>query len=410
MKQARITSFLSWIIIFLIHIPINAAESLTLKQIEVQSLERVESIHLGFDRPYQDIPLINFEPGSLNLRFDSLTIDPVLPSLLLPESNRMIKAVRAYQTPNTEIVQLEIILQSSRLLLEHPEIEVDGSNMIVNLQLNLLDASSVRANTSQLSEEIGEKIRSDDEFPSTFSREETPQPKLSAEEFLFQPDRDWVATMVTLVLSLVFVILLIYLIALLYNRFLSGHFPALKGGQKIKVVSTYYVAPKQKVMVLQINEQYFACGVSPTSINLISELKDSGDQNFLEGITPKTPAEEIDVDRSRAEFMKALDKARAQARSIDSNIENNQEIINKETQESPVQEKDNLGVGEKDKYEKKVESLDQKSTETQNFNTPVRDPFSAPMNDKSEENTLNPAIQDFASKLSQRLRSLKPIK
>ena len=214
--------------------PLYASDILTLKSIEVQSLERVESIRLGFDRPYEDTPLINFEPGSLNLRFDSLTIDPVLPSLLLPESNRMIKAVRAFQTPNTQFVQLDIILQSSRLLLEHPEIVVDGPNMILNLQLNLLNASSARADSSQLSEEIGDKIRSDKEFPSTFSKEDPPQPKLSAEDFLFQPDRDWVATMVTLVLSLLLVLLLIYLLALLYNRFLSGHFPALKGDKKLE--------------------------------------------------------------------------------------------------------------------------------------------------------------------------------
>ena len=44
------------------------------------------------------------------------------------------------------------------------------------------------------------------------------------------------------------------------------------------------------------------------------------------------------------------------------------------------------------------------------FNTPVRNPFTVPVGDASEENNLNPAIQDFASKLSQRLRSLKPIK
>ena len=44
------------------------------------------------------------------------------------------------------------------------------------------------------------------------------------------------------------------------------------------------------------------------------------------------------------------------------------------------------------------------------FNTLVRNPFTVPVNDASEETNLNPAIQDFASKLSQRLRSLKPIK
>jgi len=136
--KSRIKFFcLFWLLLLYCGFPLFAQQILTLKSIDVQSLERVESIRLGFDQPYEDTPLINFEPGSLNLRFDSLTIDPVLPSLLLPESNRMIKAVRAFQTPNTQMVQLDIILQSSRLLLEHPEIVVDGSNMILNLQLNL---------------------------------------------------------------------------------------------------------------------------------------------------------------------------------------------------------------------------------------------------------------------------------
>ena len=407
--KSRIKFFCLFLLLLLYcGFPLFAQQVLTLKSIDVQSLERVESIRLGFDQPYEDTPLINFEPGSLNLRFDSLTIDPVLPSLLLPESNRMIKAVRAFQTPNTQMVQLDIILQSSRLLLEHPEIVVDGSNMILNLQLNLLNASSVRANTNQLMEEIGEKIRSDAEFPSTFTKEEPPQPKLSAEDFLFQPDRDWVATMVTLVLSLLLVLLLIYLLAMLYNRFLSGHFPALKSGQKIKVVSTYHIAPKQKVMVIQINEQFFACGVTPTSINLISELKDSGDQSFLAGITEQTPAEEIDIDRSRAEFMKALEKAREQARSIDSEMESKDGTDKVESQEMN-DPKNNESAEEEQAGISETPGSSQNQGNTK-FNTPVRNPFTVPVNDASEETNLNPAIQDFASKLSQRLRSLKPIK
>ena len=407
--KSRIKFFcLFWLLLLYCGFPLFAQQVLTLKSIDVQSLERVESIRLGFDQPYEDTPLINFEPGSLNLRFDSLTIDPVLPSLLLPESNRMIKAVRAFQTPNTQMVQLDIILQSSRLLLEHPEIVVDGSNMILNLQLNLLNASSVRANTNQLMEEIGEKIRSDAEFPSTFTKEEPPQPKLSAEDFLFQPDRDWVATMVTLVLSLLLVLLLIYLLAMLYNRFLSGHFPALKSGQKIKVISTYHIAPKQKVMVIQINEQFFACGVTPTSINLISELKDSGDQSFLAGITEQTPAEEIDIDRSRAEFMKALEKAREQARSIDSEMESKDGTGQVESQE--MNDPKNNESGEEEQAGISETPGSSQNQENTKFNTPVRNPFTVPVNDASEETNLNPAIQDFASKLSQRLRSLKPIK
>ena len=162
-------------------------------------------------------------------------------------------------------------------------------------------------------------------------------------------------------------------------------------------------------MVIQINEQFFACGVTPTSINLISELKDSGDQSFLAGITEQTPAEEIDIDRSRAEFMKALEKAREQARSIDSEMESKDGTGQVESQEMNDPKNNESAEGE----QVGITETPGKSSQDQGitkFNTPVRNPFTVPVNDASEETNLNPAIQDFASKLSQRLRSLKPIK
>ncbi|MDP7405630.1 MAG: hypothetical protein QF495_02590, partial [SAR324 cluster bacterium] len=58
---------LFWLLLLYCGFPLFAQQVLTLKSIDVQSLERVESIRLGFDQPYEDTPLINFEPGSLNL-------------------------------------------------------------------------------------------------------------------------------------------------------------------------------------------------------------------------------------------------------------------------------------------------------------------------------------------------------
>ena len=398
--------YLAITLIFALHT--SAADVRTLKSISVQSLERFEQVHLAFDREYGDTPLINFEPGSLMLRLEGTTLDPVLPSLLLPESNQMIKAVRTYQTPNTRVVQLEIIFQSSRMLLEYPEVQADGTNLVLNLQLNPPSQQHVPASTNQLAEEVGQRVRGDDAFPSTFTREKPPQPVLSAEDLLFQPDRDWVATLVTLVLSLLFVLLLIYLLAILYNRFLAGRFPALQGRQKIKMVSTYHVAPKQKIIVLQINEEFFACAVTPTSINLISKLKDAEDQSFMDTIRPDTPSEGIDIDRSRAEFLRALEKARAQAKSMAPGIPESstvpEDIPTDDTQEQTESRP------EKEKPLVQASESPGKSSQEPSFSTPVRSPFTIPNGETSSETTLNPAIQDFASKLSQKLKSLKPIK
>ena len=149
--------------------------------------------------------------------------------------------------------------------------------------------------------------------------------------------------------------------------------------------------------------------MTPTSINLISELKDSGDQSFLAGITEQTPAEEIDIDRSRAEFMKALEKAREQARSIDSEMESKDGTDKVESQEMN-DPKNNESAEEEQAGITETPGKSSQNQGNTKFNTPVRNPFTVPVNDASEETNLNPAIQDFASKLSQRLRSLKPIK
>ena len=65
---------------------------------------------------------------------------------------------------------------------------------------------------------------------------------------------------------------------------------------------------------------------------------------------------------------------------------------------------------EKEKPLKQASESPGKTSQEPSFSTPVRSPFTKPNGETSSQTTLNPAIQDFASKLSQKLKSLKPIK
>ena len=107
--------------------------------------------------------------------------------------------------------------------------------------------------------------------------------------------------------------------------------------------------------------------------------------------------------------MKALEKAREQARSIDSEMESKDGTDQVESKEMNDPKNNESAEGEKAGITETPGKSSQNQGNTK-FNTPVRNPFTVPVNDASEETNLNPAIQDFASKLSQRLRSLKPIK
>ena len=62
--KSRIKFFcLFWLLLLCCWFPLSAQQVLTLKSIDVLSLERVESIRLGFDRPYEDAPLIILSLG-----------------------------------------------------------------------------------------------------------------------------------------------------------------------------------------------------------------------------------------------------------------------------------------------------------------------------------------------------------
>ena len=101
--------------------------------------------------------------------------------------------------------------------------------------------------------------------------------------------------------------MLIYLVAYLYNRFFSGKFPSIQGAIRIKQVSSFHVGAKQKVIILDMNNRKFACGVTQSSINLIAVLENETDQSFLHIINTDEKNDEIEVDQARAKFLKNRD-------------------------------------------------------------------------------------------------------
>ena len=289
---------MSWII------PAGASGVFVLKNIEVNSNDESKHVRLEFDGEFSGEPLINFESGSISFRFDSVRTSPTLPSLIDTKSHSIIKAVRAIQVPETDIVHLDILLKSSGYKTEFPVITRSGNNIYLGLNGNLASMPPL-SSTETLTREAEERVNNDQSLSSKFSANSNDDALLkNAGDYLPIANEDWTVTMLTLVLSLLFVLLLIYLIAYLYNRFFSGRFPSIQGAIRIKQVSSFHVGPKQKVIILDMNNRKFACGVTPSSINLIAELEDETDQSFLHVINTDGKNDEIKIDLARANFLK----------------------------------------------------------------------------------------------------------
>ena len=390
---------LSWII------PAGASGVFVLKDIEVNSRDESEHVRLEFDGEFSGEPLINFESGSISFRFDSVRTSPTLPSLIDIKSHSIIKAVRAIQVPETDIVYLDILLKSSEYKTKYPVITRRGNNIFLGLNGNLASMPPL-SSTETLTREAEERVNNDQSFSSKISANSNDVALLkNAGDYLPIENEDWSVTMLTLVLSLLFVLLLIFLIAYLYNRFFSGRFPSIQGAIRIKQVSSFHVGPKQKVIILDMNNRKFACGVTPSSINLISELEGDTDQSFLHVINTDGNTDEIKIDQARANFLKTR---RSDPQKTNSEVlKQSKEDVNNEIQFKDLDHANDIFL--KTNSEQKND-IDHSKGKNKMHSTPVRDPFGK-KNEKFENLSYgSKTVQDFAKKLSERLKFLKPIK
>ena len=390
---------LSWII------PAGASGVFVLKNIEVNSNDESKHVRLEFDGEFSGEPLINFESGSISFRFDSVRTSPTLPSLIDTKSHSIIKAVRAIQVPETDIVHLDILLKSSGYKTEFPVITRSGNNIYLGLNGNLASMPPL-SSTETLTREAEERVNNDQSLSSNFSANSNDDALLkNAGDYLPIANEDWTVTMLTLVLSLLFVLLLIYLIAYLYNRFFSGRFPSIQGAIRIKQVSSFHVGPKQKVIILDMNNRKFACGVTPSSINLIAELEDETDQSFLHVINTDGKNDEIKIDQARANFLKTRESDPQKVNS--EALKQSKEDENHEIEFKDLDQANDIFLKPNSEQ---VNDIDHSKDKNKMHSTPVRHPFEKKSEKFENLSYGSQTVQDFAKKLSERLKFLKPIK
>ena len=390
---------LSWII------PAGASGVFVLKNIEVNSNDESKHVRLEFDGEFTGEPLINFESGSISFRFDSVRTSPTLPSLIDTKSHSFIKAVRAVQVPETDVVHLDILLKSSGYKSEYPVITRSGNNIYLGLNGNLASMPPL-SSTEILTKEAEERVNNDQSLSSNFSANSTDDFALSnANDFLPIATEDWTVTMLTLVLSLLFVLLLIYLIAYLYNRFFSGRFPSIQGAIRIKQVSSFHVGPKQKVIIFDMNNRKFACGVTPSTINLIAELEDETDQSFLHAINTDEKNDEIKIDQARANYLKTRESDPQEVNS--GAVKKSKEEENHEIAFKDLDQANDIFLKPNSEHENDIEQSNDKN---KMHSTPVRPPFEKRSEKFENLSYGNQTVQNFANKLSERLKFLKPIK
>ena len=397
-------------------LPKLEAAPYTLQEIKLASLSQAEQIRLQFDGAYPDEPIVNFEPGALSVRFVGTKMADELGTELTPPKESLIRNVLVSQPAMAEFVQVDILFNSSRMALGNPEVWREGNRIFLDLQfLNLVDLqTNTLTPSATLTDEVGKRVRQADPFPSTFTRA---KPELPAEEIKGLdkipvqadtkmelvsaiPDQDWSSTLLALLVALILILALIYGLAWIYGKFLSGKFPMLENQVNTRQVSVFHLGPKQKVVVLEIRKQLFACGVTPQSINLLTKLDAESEQTYLNALD--LDGGQVNVDHARLDFLKTLEKARKRANSneLEQIIPENEKI---------AQDRVPKTVATKTKDIPESETRVPEWTNSRVVRSNVYAPIGAGYPVKTVD-LEGSAMEGFAGKLTSRLKTLKPIR
>ena len=85
---------------------------------------------------------------------------------------------------------------------------------------------------------------------------------------------DFFTALATMVAALAFIVLGLYGVLYVYKRFFDHRLGRFTGGVAFKQVASFAVGPRQRIVILEINGEMIACGVTPAQITFLTRLTD----------------------------------------------------------------------------------------------------------------------------------------
>ena len=104
--------------------------------------------------------------------------------------------------------------------------------------------------------------------------------------------------MIKMVLGLLFVLVLIFLLAWLFKKFLGV---GLIANAKLRAVAGVSVGQKERVVLVQVGERQILVGVSPGQVNMLHALEKGEEISFSEESNKAAFAEKLKQSLSRLE-------------------------------------------------------------------------------------------------------------
>lgn len=239
------------------------------RQIEglrVTAADGRESILLTFSAPFEGNPVEEHQAGGFRLRLSATGSQIARDKLFqIRETNSLIQDYRVVQSQYATTVVVN--LRDPQLNLEG-QLSYDRDGNALRVTLNRPSAARSTADDevlAQAQQRIGGATGTAQAQAEGGGLGTPDRPLGGAED-------EWLGTLLTMVIALVFVLLVLYGLVYLYNRFLSGRLGGASGNLPIRHLGSFAIGPRQRIVVLNINGEVVACGVTPNQISYLTHL------------------------------------------------------------------------------------------------------------------------------------------
>jgi flagellar protein FliO/FliZ len=238
-----------------------------------------ETLQFVFSKPYEGSPVVDAQKGSFSLTFSGTgSTKPV--RALRPVEESMYKEVKVVE--NRYSTTVTFLLKDPTLNLRNKLAFTPDKNVLkvaVNAPATKVTASPQAKATQDLLKEMESRIAGDTAPAAAPTAEPAPAPKPSAGSALALGDlggATFFYSLVTMVIALVIIVGALYGLLFLYNRYLAGRLRRFTGSHAVRQVASFHIGPRQRIVVLEINDEVIACGVTPSQITYLTHLGGKG--------------------------------------------------------------------------------------------------------------------------------------
>ena len=277
---------------------------------DIKLFGRGEAIQLAFSQPYEGLPTEEHGPGRLSLTFVGVGSAKPVRDFRSPEGSlyREIKVVQnRYSTTVTFLLR-----DPKQNLKERVTFARDKNLLNVDIRLNgaaqpAAPEAAARPAGEPLLSEMEQKIAGlpaqksapvgqppapqpaaqtpaaqavsqPAAKPSTPATPTVTAPKPVAEPAAAPlglggiPESNFFATLATMVVALTIMLGGLYGVLYIYKRYFHSRLARFAGTPAIRQIASFSIGPRQRIVILEINGEWIACGVTPSQITFLTRL------------------------------------------------------------------------------------------------------------------------------------------